>query len=201
MIQAFSIKIANNLVKREVICSEKIKIYQYGLELLIATVLNGLVVLVLSLLLGVFWPTCLLIAPFIWIRSNAGGYHAKTHLGCIVGFAITYTATILLLKNVVIDAAIQITVLALSSLVIWLIGCIKNENRPVTDEEFLKFRNKAKRITIICCIIGIIGTFFYERIFTYYVMGIAIAAGSLLVAMFINQKIKKEGRFSHDGND
>lgn len=49
---------------------------------------------------GVFLKTILMMIPLVLIRSKAGGYHVKTHLGCIVGFNISYQLVLFMIKAI-----------------------------------------------------------------------------------------------------
>jgi len=64
-------KMAFFLVRKEIVKEDKAEIYSYGLEILFATVTNGILVAAASLLLGVFWQSVLMLVPFMLIRANA----------------------------------------------------------------------------------------------------------------------------------
>ena len=59
------------------------EVYAYGTELLYSAVLNILLAVIISLITDTLLPTFLFMLPFIIIRQCIGGYHAKTHIGCM----------------------------------------------------------------------------------------------------------------------
>ena len=82
MIAQLSKRIASFFVHSKVIESENEQVYEYGLELLISTLLNSVIALVLALFSRTLWQCICFLVVFIFLRKSAGGFHAKTHLGC-----------------------------------------------------------------------------------------------------------------------
>lgn len=58
------------------------EIYQYGIQLGLTMVLNGMISAAISLLCGMLWEGILFFALFIPLRSYAGGYHSDTPGKC-----------------------------------------------------------------------------------------------------------------------
>lgn len=189
-------KIAFFLLEKEIIKQEKTEICSFGLEILLATVANGLLVLIASLILGVFLQTVSLLIPFIFIRRNAGGYHAKTHLGCMTGFLTVYIISIFAIKAIPLNVIpyISAILLTISSIIIFFIGAVKHHNRPVTILEFKRFKTKSRVLLIVLFITGMEGIFLFPHLFSFYTLGLFIAACSLLAA-WIN---KTEGAKTHE---
>lgn len=185
-------KIAFFLLKKQVIEQSKFEICFYGLEILIASIVNGVLVFVAAILLNEFWETLFLLIPFMLIRKNAGGYHAKTHIGCSMRFLIVYVVSILTVKALpyYIITEATITVIIVSIAIILPIGAIKHENRPISELEFSYFKKKARQLTVILSTIGFAGIYLNPRWFLFYSLGLFIAAGSLQAA-WINKKIER----------
>lgn len=183
-LQNIAARMALHLEARKIIRENQLDIYGYGLEILISTVLNGILVLLMGALLGVFMETILMIFPFILLRSNAGGFHAKTHLGCILGFLAVYTACVTLAKALPPELylLVSLVMLALSATALLLIGAVRHENRPVSDEEYALFYKKARWLTATLTAAGIAGTAIAPHWFIFYTLGVFIAASSLLAA-------------------
>jgi accessory gene regulator B len=59
-------------------------IYEYGLELLISTILNMAVILGSAAIIGKLPQSLALLIVIIPLQSFGGGYHAKTHLRCFL---------------------------------------------------------------------------------------------------------------------
>jgi accessory gene regulator B len=175
-------KMAFFLVRKEIVGAEKSEICSFGLEILFATAINGILVVTASLVLGVFWQTVLMLAPFVLIRNNAGGFHAKTHVGCMLGFLTVYIAGVIAMSSVSLDTAqtVMFISLPIAASVILIIGALPHKNRPVSSRELARFKIKARLLSCGLSIIGFIGLYTTPAWFIYFTLGMVIAAGSLL---------------------
>ena len=184
-------KIAFFLLRKQVIEQEQTEICAYGMEVLIASLINGVLVLAAAVLLRVFWQTVLLLVPFMLIRSSAGGYHAKTHTGCMAAVLIVYIAGVCAVKAIPAAALPSVTGAALlfSTAVLLSIGAVGHENRPVTDGELARFKKRARLLAVLLSTIGLAGFWLWPELFSFYTLGLFIAACSLLAA-WINEKRK-----------
>lgn len=63
------------------------KVVEYGIELILETIIKFTVLLVTGAVIGKFQDTVWVLAAFSGIRASAGGWHAKTSFGC-TGFMI-----------------------------------------------------------------------------------------------------------------
>lgn len=83
-------------VKQEIIPTDKKAVYTYGLELLISDIVGISCIILISFLYGqrVMWIPYLI--GFVPLRVLGGGYHAKTHLSCILFFSSLFLLFIFL---------------------------------------------------------------------------------------------------------
>ena len=182
-------KIAFIFVQKGIAEKDRSEIYSYGLELLIATLLNGILVFATALIVGVVSQTVFLLLPFFLLRRLAGGFHAKTHIGCMTGFLTVYWVSLYVLKSLptgslVIVSAVMLTV---SAAIILCIGAIVHENNPVEENDYITFKRKARITTSILFAVGMTGLYFCPVWAVWFSFGVSIAAGSLLAAR-INKK-------------
>jgi len=177
-------KSARYLVRKETITEDKFEIYAFGMEMLFSTILNGILVLIASLVLGVFFETVLMLIPFMIIRSKAGGFHAKTHWGCMFGFLAVYISSVLAVQNFAFlrDSVILFILISVSAAAILIIGAVKHKNREVEADELAKFRRLARRYAALLAVVGWAGAYFFPQFFAYYTQGFFIAAFSLTAA-------------------
>lgn len=175
---------AGYLLRKEVIPKEKLDIYEFGLEILFATMLNSILVVCASLIINVFWETILMLIPFVIIRSKAGGFHAKTHWGCMSGFLTVYVLDALAVTNfaVLSNRLLIIVLLMVSAAAIIVIGALPHENRPVSRDEFIGFRRSARILTVALTLAGLVGACLFPQLFAFYIQGVFIAACSLTAA-------------------
>ncbi len=71
----------NNVIK-----SEDEEVYEYGLQLLLSTVFNGIIALILAIISGTVLQCICYLAAFVLLRKSAGGFHAKNSFGLFFAF-------------------------------------------------------------------------------------------------------------------
>lgn len=186
-------RIAFFLVRKEIIGGEKCEICSFGLELILATLINAALVTTASLALGVFPQTVLMLIPFMLVRGNAGGFHAKTHIGCMAVFTTVYIIGALILQFVPPEVArvAQFILLPAAALVILFIGALPHKNRPVSSRELAHFKVKARLLCFCILIAGMTGLYFAPEWFVYYALGVDVAAGSLLAGYIQNKYVRR----------
>ena len=192
MIARLSKRMASFFVRNEVIKSEDEEVYEYGLQLLLSTVFNGIIALVLAVISGTVWQCVCYLAFFILIRKSAGGFHAKTHLGCCCVLVVVLSLFILFIKFVPANIYAAITVFAVAFSVIVILVCapLEHENKPISDKD--KKRLRKNSIIYAFLILFIISLFFVANMLEIMVclaLGIFTASSSMLVAV-IEKKIK-----------
>ena len=136
MIQRLSKKLANAWVESNVIPHEDAEIYEYGLQLIIATGIGIAIIIAFSLICGIPAAWIFYIAAFIPLRTTAGGYHAKTQFSCIALFSITFSVfLVLILKFSVFTSYIYIVFCAIFSLaLIFIFSPVQASNKPLTKK-------------------------------------------------------------------
>lgn len=67
--------------------------YQYGIEITISSILNIVLILICSVIVGNIWAGIIYLFVFIFLRSFTGGYHATTYFKCNATFVITFIMT------------------------------------------------------------------------------------------------------------
>lgn len=82
---------------------EKAEVVLYGIQLIVGEIPKLFIIFGLSFLLGIGWYmvfTYLAIMPY---RYASGGFHLKSHLGCILGTSLFYYGNIFLSKFLVLN--------------------------------------------------------------------------------------------------
>lgn len=113
MIEKSAKYFTEKLVSKKLVRNEDRDIYQYGIEVLLSTAIN----IMLLLVIGIITKTVLLsICHFLilaTVRTLTGGYHASTYLKCEIVGCVTYITIVLCLEKVT-------QILCVSN---WLIVC------------------------------------------------------------------------------
>lgn len=157
-----------NKIKQTVpdINDEKAEIINYGIHLIVGEIPKTFIFIGLAAILGIlkeFFLTILIIFPY---RAFSGGFHLKTHLGCIVGTSSFYCGIPYIAKIFSLDLKTKIVYTILT----WIFGIIMCKlYAPADTENVPILRKKDRRKKQIC---------------SYIILTITLAIG-----LFINNSL------------
>lgn len=173
--------IANEYLKNEVI-SHNVEVYAYCIEILLSTLLNGLIAFIISLLLKQFLEGLVFSFVFIIMRQLVGGYHADTHLKCILFFSVIFTLTLLLTKYLSPSFYLLVMVIGcfVSLPVNFILAPIEHINKPLSDEKKKKLRKKVRFTSAFFWILSFGILFLWTKSIWGLLMGMALLITSLL---------------------
>jgi len=132
-------------VKNKLIEKEDEEIYEYGMELLLSTVFNLIAAILVAVLTDSFIPCLIELTAFVTIRIYAGGYHADTHMGCMITLIIVQILFVTIIKSVSIGILKPIIpfMLIMSVYLIVILAPVAHPNKPLPDNLRNKLRKKA----------------------------------------------------------
>lgn len=144
-------KITAFLITYHAVREEDREIYCYGLELLLSSIVNLIIVLSLGYLFNRFFQTVLFLVVFCPLRQFSGGIHAANHFKCSLYFIISILICFWLEKTWLINAdnVVLLCMLTVSSLCIALLSPIEDRNKPLTNQERLSFKKRNFAVLII----------------------------------------------------
>lgn len=153
-----------NKIKNKVadVNEEKSEVINYGLHLLIGEIPKTFIFIVVAAILGVlkeFFITVLVILPY---RAVSGGFHLKTHLGCIVLTSLYYCGIAYISRLFIIEENIKYFLIAL----IWIFGMTMCKlYAPADTENVPILRKKERKI---------------KQILSYLIFTITLIIGTLI---------------------
>lgn len=157
-----------NKIKQTVpdINDEKAEIINYGIHLIVGEIPKTFIFIGLAAILGIlkdFFLTILIIFPY---RAFSGGFHLKTHFGCIVGTSSFYCGIPYIAKMFSLDLKTKI----ICTILTWIFGIIMCKlYAPADTENVPILRKKDRRKKQIC---------------SYIILTITLAIG-----LFINNSL------------
>lgn len=157
-----------NKIKQTVpdINDEKAEIINYGIHLIVGEIPKTFIFIGLAAILGIlkeFFLTILIIFPY---RAFSGGFHLKTHLGCIVGTSSFYCGIPYIAQMFSLDLKTKI----ICTILTWIFGIIMCKlYAPADTENVPILRKKDRRKKQIC---------------SYIILTITLAIG-----LFINNSL------------
>lgn len=186
MIARLSKRIAPFFVCNEIIKSEDKEVYEYGLQLLLSTVFNGVIALIIAVITKSVLQCICYLAVFIILRKSAGGFHAKTHLGCCCILAVVLSMFILFIKFAPTELYTVISIFAVvfSLIMIILFAPLEHKNKPIGEKDKKRLRKNSIIYTVfISAIILVLEVTNHKLIMVCLSLGMLTASASMLVAV------------------
>ena len=133
-----------NKIRKEMpdVDDERAEIINYGLHLIVGELPKNFIILGLSYFLGVFKLTLLTVILLLPYRASSGGFHLKTHIGCIVGTTLIYCGVAKISNYIIFNNQIIKIIIALS---VWIFGMIMVHLYAPADTESVPILSKKER--------------------------------------------------------
>lgn len=153
-------------IQKEVpdIDEERAEVINYGLQNIIGEIPKIFLLFLISWLLGVLKEVVFMFIVLSPYRGASGGFHLKTHIGCLIGTTIFYCGIGFLSKNLVLDETIKYLLIAGG----WVFGIIMiklyapadTENVPILSK---KERRKKQIMAYLTFTIGMMASLFIKN--------------------------------------
>ena len=138
---------------------EKAEVINYGLQNIIGEIPKIFLLFFISWLLGILKEVLIMFVILLPYRGASGGFHLKTHIGCIVGTSLFYCGIAFFSKNIVIGETIKYLLVAVG----WIFGMVMirlyapadTENVPILSK---KERKKKQIMSYLTFTIGMIAS-------------------------------------------
>ena len=160
-------KICNYLTKKirkqiPEFTDEKAEEINYGLQLLIGELPKTFIFILISILLGIFKEFLITIIVIFPYRAFSGGFHLKTHLGCILGTSMFYCGIAYISKL----SLFSYNTKYILTILIWIFGILMCRLYAPADTENVPILRKKERKT--------------KRILSYIVLTITLIIGAVI---------------------
>ena len=130
----------------------------YGIELLLSTVTNYILIILIGLITSRLSSVFVFSIVFNSMRKYIGGYHCTTYIRCNITFCFIF-GTILFLSNMLCSIAsisLLIMILLVSGYGVWYWGPVENHFKPISKNQKDHFHTIAKTIFVITSILAIV---------------------------------------------
>lgn len=144
------------LVHKGKIAIEKSCIYQYGFQIGLEVLVNTLISIVIAVYFDMVWETLIFFIVFTVLRSYAGGLHMETYLGCLICSCMSLAGLLLIVKYLNCQRILAIGIIFVSLMLVKAVSPVLDINRPVTDNDLLKFAKKLNYSIIGIIILSIV---------------------------------------------
>lgn len=120
---------------------ERAEVINYGIHLIVGEIPKFFIIMGIAYLLGVLDLTILAYFLMLPFRGVSGGFHLKTHIGCIVGTVIFFSGTGLLGKYLILAPTVKYIV----TFFVWAFGMIMIKLYAPADTENVPIISKKDR--------------------------------------------------------
>lgn len=175
-----------NRIRKEMpeINDEKAEVINYGLQNIIGEIPKTFLVLIIAYFLGIWKETLITFLLLIPYKNASGGFHLKTHLGCIIGTTTFYCGIAVLSKYVILSEMLKYIMI----IVIWIFGmCMIKLYAPADTENVPILTKKDRRIQQIISYITFSIGLFMAGIINYPIVSNIIIFGYLLQTLMITK--------------
>lgn len=148
-----------NRIRKEMpdVDDERAEVINYGLQILLGEFPKIFVMFAVAYLLGVFKLTLITFFILMPYRTFSGGFHLKTHLGCIITTCVFYCGTALLAKYIVLSNIAKYIIITLLGIfgifMIKLYAPADTENVPILNK---KVRKQKQILSYVFFILGLV---------------------------------------------
>ena len=170
-----------NLLEMKIIKLEEKGVYEYGIKLLLTSLFNAFWIMCIAIILQRPMLGIIYILILATVRTQIGGYHAKTRVGCYV-FSCMFVYILCMLNKIIWRHEVGIMGMILAEILIFHFAPVENENRMLELQEKMLFRKQAIQLLItVNVIISIIFLIHKYLFLAYWLEKGVIFTGILLV--------------------
>ena len=192
MIHTGAKRLAALLATKNIINPSQIAIYAYGLELIISGSIGIMLVIVVSAIsrFSLLWIPYLF--GYILFRTNAGGFHAKSHKSCILIFLTIYEITLLMRYVLLLFPIFPLIISSVILIPVILYAPLDVERNPLSSLHKKKRRIFSIIISIFNVLLAVICILFqlHSNWLTVYYLGV-MAASLLFIFAIIQLKLER----------
>lgn len=184
-----------NRIRKEMpeIDDERAEVINYGLQNIIGEIPKIFLLFIIAFLLNMLKEVVFMFLVLIPYRGASGGFHLKTHLGCILGTAIFYCGTVFLSQNIILEEVTKYILIG----IIWIFGMIMiklyapadTENVPILSK---KDRRKKQIIAYISFTIALVVTIFIQNNTIYNILLFGNFVQTLTITKFAYKLTKNK---------
>lgn len=144
-------KIKDNV---ENIDEEREMVINFGIRLIFGEMPKIILLFIIGFLLGIGWYTILFFFLLAAYRSFTGGFHLKTHIGCMITTSILYLLPIMLAKYIIISQvyilySMTALIAIFSIFIITKYAPADTENIPILSKKERKVKKIKSYISLI----------------------------------------------------
>lgn len=199
MIAAISMKISKSLLKSNAVNQDELNIYAYGIQLLILGIVDWCITFLFMLLIGEIYLSIVYLLIFFALRKHCGGYHAETHIRCIVISNAVYVLSVLASANMQYENFTTLLLVGeiINFIIIYKFSPIEHPNKHIEPVEMARHRKIGRIYNLV---FGLVAVGLVLGSINQYACAILMAQLSVSIAVVL-QRIKSRARKEGSENE
>lgn len=192
MLKSIAEEITVALASNDIIKTEEMEAYTYGLELLIPKVILYAVILVISLITNTFLASVSFVVLLMFLRRYTGGFHCKTAETCLLFSLLIYLLALLGYEFVQYIPNIACGISSfVSAVIVFVFAPVEDVNRPLDKSEKVQYRQKAMIALSVILSLEMIALFFrFDTI--SYLSACSLTVNAVLILLSQIRRCKYE---------
>ncbi len=166
---------------------EDIEIYQFGIECMLLKVVHIVSYLLIGICMGEALSLLVSGSILIPLRRKAGGYHAKTRMGCYI-FSCGVVFVLCLTNKIVMAPIVGMIGMVAADILIVLFAPVENENRVLEPDERILFRKQALGLLALVNMVILAILLIHKYLFVAYWLEKGVMFTGLLLGLGIKRQ-------------
>ncbi len=190
-------RLSSFFIRKNIIKDEERPVYDYCFEILLSTLINLIVVIVIAIISGTIIQTLFFMAGFIAIRTTAGGFHAKTHLGCLLTLLFSYSLylTMLFIIPDYIKCIMSAALSLIAIILVVLFSPVEDANKTFSQKEYISFKIRSRVAVVTASVVVLLLAYFWSNIQSAFSMAAGMCTVALsLIAGTVKNHLQKHQR-------
>ena len=173
------------LLRDGIISPDDVEIVEYGLENLGSSLLGMLITLVIGYCFDFLSGSFLLWLLIFPLRKNAGGFHAKTKVRCLLFSSAILLVSIICFVQLGCSELVYSLVFFLSFFVIFVMAPVENDNKLLDQTEYRIYRKRTRLVLLLEGILFMLASFLGWKelmvvlTIVFFIVGISLLAGKV----------------------
>lgn len=119
-----------------------------GLQIMIHNIVMIGTILLISKIAGIFLEAVVLLTAYGTLKMTAGGVHFRTSLACLIGTGVFVMAGVLFSRQLNMELFHIMEIYLVCLIILVKIGPQGTENNPISEENYIKLRNRTGVIVL-----------------------------------------------------
>lgn len=149
-------KITLFFIRKNQIAPDDYEVYVYCFELMISSIINTIILIVGALVSHLYIETIIFAVALIISRKIFGGFHAKTHGGCLLLLVASYSIFVLSFYVISEDVLCVISIVISVLIILPIIFCapVSHPNNPLPDKRVKQYKIISVMIAVFTLLIS-----------------------------------------------